>query len=36
MMSIKPDFPALLTFVAIAFVWTWSVLWVGADILSPA
>jgi len=28
--SISSDFPALLTFVVIAFGWTWSLLWVGA------
>ncbi len=27
---IKFDFPALLTFVAVAFGWTWGLLWVGA------
>ena len=29
---IKSDFPALLTFVVIAFGWTWGLLWVGATV----
>jgi uncharacterized protein len=28
--SFRSDFPALLTFVLLAFGWTWSLLWVGA------
>ena len=28
--SIRSDFPALLTFVVLAFGWTWGLLWVGA------
>jgi uncharacterized protein len=35
--SIKSDIPAILTFVVIAFGWTWSLLWVGATFtLTPA